>query len=133
MKSLLTVGAMVAASIGLMASPALASPAAGARTIASCKAQGEYAICDAAGTARHHPVTIVLHVRAYPRQSVQGAWSIVCSRGFSAGSSSGQFNGGTPINRTLHHPYRHPDSCIVSADGQLSHGGHLHLWLTYRS
>lgn len=133
MKRLFAVAAMVAAWIGLMATPAFAAPSAGARTIASCTAQGQYAICDAAGTARHHPVTIVVHVRAYPRQSVQVAWSIVCSLGFSAGSSSGQFNSGTPINRTLHHPYRHPDSCIVSADGQLSHGGHLRLWLTYRS
>jgi hypothetical protein len=132
-KRLLSVGAAIAAWIGLMSAPAFAAPAAAAWTIASCKAHGHHAICYALGAARHHPVSIVVHVRAYPRQSVQVTWSVACSLRSSTGVSSGQFNSGTPINRTLHQPYRHPDNCIVSADGKLSHGGHLRLWLTYRS
>jgi hypothetical protein len=133
---LLSLGFAAAASIALTAGAASAAPAAPAsapRQIASCRAQGDFAICDAAGDARHQPVTIVVHVRATPRQGVSVAWDITCSKGLGAGGSSGQFNSGTPVNRKLHHPYAHPDSCIVSADAQLSRGGHVHLWLTYRS
>ncbi len=133
MKRLLSVGAMVAAWIGLMAAPAFAAPAAAVRTIASCRAHGHHAICYALGAARHHPVTIVVHVRAYPRESVQVTWSNACSLGAGSRVSYGQFSSGTPINRTLAKPYRHPNNCIVSAAGKLSHGGHLRLWLTYRS
>jgi hypothetical protein len=35
-----------------------------------------------------------------------------------------------PLTRTVHMPYRRPDFCSVSADAQLSNGGHLHIWLT---
>ena len=122
----------IAAAAGLEA-PALAAPASTSRQIASCTAQGDFAICDASGTARHHPVAIYLHVRANPHQSVSGAWDITCAKGTGAGGSSGSFSGGTPINRRLHHPYKHPDYCIVSAHGQLARHGHLHLWLTYTS
>ncbi|MDA8318422.1 MAG: hypothetical protein M0030_01210 [Actinomycetota bacterium] len=132
MKRLLAVGAMVAAWLGLMVTPALAAPASAPRTIASCRAHGHHAICYALGAARHHPVMIVVHVRAYPRQSVQVTWSIACSLGARSGLSSGQFSSGTPINRKLHRPYRHPDSCIVSAAGKLAHDGHVRMWLTYR-
>lgn len=133
MKRLLGLALATAASIALMAGSASAAPASHARQIASCRAQGDFAICDAAGNARHQPVTIVVHVRASPRQSVLVSWDITCSKGFGAGSSSGQFNSGTPVNRKLHHPYAHPDNCIVSADAQLSSGRSLHLWLTYTS
>jgi hypothetical protein len=130
---LLSLGFAAAASIALTAGAASAAPASAPRQIASCRAQGDFAICDAVGDARHQPVTIVVHVRATPRQGVSVAWDITCSKGLGAGGSSGQFNSGTPVNRKLHHPYAHPDSCIVSADAQLSRGGHVHLWLTYRS
>jgi len=112
----------------------LAAPAAYASTpivVAGCSANGEFAICSAAGTARHHPLRIVLHVRANPPQSVSGAWDMTCSKGTGAGGSSGMYHTGTPINRVLHKPYRHPDSCIVSADGQLGRRGKIHLWISY--
>jgi hypothetical protein len=131
MTRLLGLGLATVASIFLMVGSASAMQAGASRQIASCRAQGDFAICVASGNARHQPVTIVVHVRATPRQSVLVSWDIVCSKGFGAGSSSGQFHSGTPVNRKMHHPYAHPDSCIVSADAQLSSGGHVHLWLTY--
>jgi|SRR5580704_3298792 hypothetical protein len=131
MKRLLMIAFALAGSMSLAIAPASAAPASS--FIASCQARGAYAICDAAGTAGNHPVTIVMHVRAVPRQSVSGAWAITCSEGLGAGSKSASFHGRTPINRILRHPYRHPDSCVVSADAQLSRHGHLHIWLTYTS
>jgi len=119
----------VAASTVLLATPAAAATAS--IQIGSCRAQGEFATCVASGNARHHPVKIVLHVRSSIAQSVSGAWNMTCSKGLGAGGSSGRFHTGTPINRVLHHPYTHPDSCIVAADGQLARHGSLHIWLTY--
>lgn len=121
---------------GLIASMALLAtiPAAAAShsiRIAGCRARGEFATCVAGGNARHHPLKIVLHVRSDPKQSVSGAWDMTCAKGSGAGSTHGSFHSGTPINRALRKPYRHPDSCIVSADGQLKRRGMLHLWLTY--
>lgn len=129
MKHLTVFLAAVAASMTLAMPSALASPAA--IRIGSCRAHGQFATCVASGNARHHPVTIVLHVRATPTQSVSGAWSMTCAKGFGAGSSSGHFKSGTPINRTLRKPYRRPDNCTVAADGQLNRGGSLRIWLTY--
>jgi hypothetical protein len=130
---LIGVGFATMALIAPLTGSASAAQVAVSRQIASCRAQGDFAICDAAGNARHHPVTILVHVRATPRQSVLVSWDITCSKGLGAGSSSGQFRSGTPVNRKLHHPYTHPDSCIVSAGAQLSGSGHLHVWLTYTS
>ncbi len=127
----LLVALAIAAPIALLVTPASAAPAS--IQIGSCRAHGQFAICDASGNARNHPVTIVLHVRSVPDQSVSGAWDMTCAKGLGAGSSSGRYNSGTPINRILHKPYLHPDNCIVSADGQLAHGGSLHIWLTYTS
>jgi hypothetical protein len=124
---------LATAAIAMTSTSASAAPVGASRQIASCRAQGEFAICDAAGNARHQPVTIVVHVRATPRQSVSVAWDITCSKGLGAGGSSGQFHSGTPVNRKLHHPYAHPDSCIVSADAQLASGGNLRVWLSYTS
>jgi hypothetical protein len=111
----------------------IAVPPAGAVTyhpIASCKAHGQFATCVAAGNA-NHPHNIYVHVRSYPRQGAYVAWTMVCVKGSGAGSTSGHFSTGTPINRRLRKPYYRPDSCTVSADAQLKHGGHLHLWLNY--
>lgn len=120
----------LAASMALLATTP-ASAASGSIRIASCRARGDFATCVAAGTARHHPLKIVLHVRSDPKQAVSGAWDMTCSKGNGAGGKHGSFHAGTPINRVLPKPYRRPDSCIVSADGQLGRGGTLHIWLTY--
>jgi hypothetical protein len=96
----------------------------------SCRAQGDFAICVAGGTA-YNPTTIHVHVSASPNQKVLVSWDLVCAKGFGAGSRSGQFHARTLVNRKISHPYAHPDNCTVSAGAQLSHGGHLHVWITY--
>lgn len=97
--------------------------------IGSCRAEGDYATCDASGTA-NHPGTIRVHVSAVPGQNVLVTWTMTCSQGFGAGGKSGQFNARTTVNRVISHPYKHPDSCIVSVGAQLSGSGSLHVWLT---
>jgi hypothetical protein len=132
MNRLLIIVFALAASMTLLAtSPASASSRRHPIRIASCRARGDFATCVAAGNARHHPLRIVLHVRSNPRQSVSGAWAMTCTKGTGAGGTHGQFHSGTPINKPLRKPYRHPDSCSVSADGQLARHGSLHIWLTY--
>ena len=115
----------------MAAGAANAAPAGKVYHAGSCRASGGYAVCDAAGTA-YSPTLIAVHVSASPAQSVLVSWDVTCSKGSGAGSSSGQFTARTTLRRVLHHPYAHPDSCIVSAAAQLSAGGRLHVWITYR-
>lgn len=118
---LLTTGAITAITV----------PASASTGFGSCSAQGDYAICDASGTATL-PVTITVSVTASPDQDVYVAWDTTCSEGLSAGGSSGSFTAQTPVSRTISHPYHQPDSCIVSADAQLQAGGNsVHISLSY--
>jgi hypothetical protein len=129
-----------AASIAIAASPVLASPASAApstvRYLGGCRAQGDFATCVASGNV-NHPSSIHVHVVARPGQHVSGSWSMTCSKGLGAGSKSGNIRGWASLKHNLYQnlrmPYRHPDSCSVAADAQLSHGGHLHIWLTARN
>jgi invasion protein IalB len=115
----------------LIAGPAAAATTtAQARTVGSCRARGEYATCVASGTV-NNPLRLYVHVAASPRQKVSGAWDVTCSEGDGAGSESGSFGGKTTLTRKLRMPYRRPDSCVVSADAQLSRAGNsIHVWLT---
>jgi len=110
---------------------ASASAASASTGFGSCSAQGDYAICDASGTATS-PVTITVTVTSSPDQSVYVAWDDTCSLGDGAGGDSGSFTATTPVSRTISHPYSQPDSCIVSADAQLQAGGNsVHVALSY--
>ena len=102
--------------------------AADARTIGSKSGSGDYAIALASGTA-NNPHRIRLVVTASPRQSVSGSWTMVCSRGLSAGSKSGSFSGKSTVRRTLKMPSSNPDSCTVSASGQLNGSGRIRVRL----
>jgi hypothetical protein len=131
MKRLIMLVLAVTASVAALSVPALAATQhAKIHHAGSCTAQGDFAICDASGTASH-PVTIRVHVSASPSQSVLVSWDMTCSKGLGAGGKSGQFNAHTPVNRVIRHPYIHPDSCVVAAGAQLSSGGRLHVWITY--
>jgi hypothetical protein len=115
--------------VGLTASPAVAAPTAKANTFASCRAQGDFAICIASGNTLR-PVTITVHVSVSPRQGVAVDWNLVCSKGTGAGGKSGKFHGRAPMSRVIRHPYVHPDNCTVAAAGNLNNSGHIHLWIT---
>jgi hypothetical protein len=108
-----------------------AATASAATGFGSCSAQGDYAICDASGTATL-PVTITVTVTASPDQDVYVTWDTTCSEGLSAGSSSGSFTAQTPVTRIIAHPYSQPGSCIVAAGAQLQAGGNsVHVSLSY--
>jgi len=125
--ALMATGSLLAA--GVIAAGAAAASAG--TTFASCSAQGDYAVCDAAGTA-NSPVTITVTVTSSPDQPVFVSWDTTCSEGLSAGGSSGSFTAQTPVSRTISHPYSKPDSCIVSAGAQLQNGGNsIHMSLSY--
>ncbi len=97
----------------------------------SCTASGDYAVCDASGTATR-PDDIYMHVTSSPGQQVQVYWDVVCSKGDGAGSASGSFTATTTVRRLIRHPYARPDSCDVAASAQLATGGYLHAWISYR-
>ncbi|HEY2641419.1 MAG TPA: hypothetical protein VGI66_16240 [Streptosporangiaceae bacterium] len=96
----------------------------------SCRSSGDYAVCDEAGDATK-PTAIQVLVTASPNQSVLVSWDVVCTAGYSAASTSGQFTAQTPIDRTIRHPFAHPDSCTIAAGAQLSSSGSLHVWTHY--
>ena len=139
MKRLLAIVLAAATSVTLMAgsapaavaSAAAVAPAAAVHRIGSCRAQGNAAICDVTGTARH-PRTIHVHVTASPGQRLLVRWHITCSRGLRVRTSRGHFRARTPIRRGLRHRFTHPDSCIATARTQVAGSGRLHLWLTSR-
>jgi hypothetical protein len=96
--------------------------AADASTIGSCSSQGDFAICAASGTA-NSPAIITVTITASPNQTVDGNWSMGCSKGFSSGGEYGSFTATSPTTQTLKMPFPHPDSCDVSAAGGLLNGG----------
>jgi hypothetical protein len=99
--------------------------------VGSCRSSGEFAACSESGEATG-PVSIQVHVTASPNQSVLVIWADTCSLGTSVASASGQFTATTPINRTVRHPFKHPDSCGVAMTAGLNDSGSLHLWTTYQ-
>ncbi len=120
-----------------LAVPALASQAHVGRVdnrtvrIGSCRSSGDFAICTASGSV-NNPLYIRVHVDASPNQHISGDWSMVCSKGTGAGSTSGTVSGTTPRVKRLRMPFSNPDSCDVAADAQLSGNGSIYVYLTAR-
>jgi hypothetical protein len=111
------------AAVATLALPAVAD----ARNIGSSGASGDYAVAVASGTATN-PHSLWVKVTSSPHQRVSVSWTVVCSRGFGAGSKSGQFTARTTTRRKLRLPMRHPDNCTASASAQLESGsGHLRV------
>jgi hypothetical protein len=105
--------------------------AASSKVIARETASGDYAIAIAAGSATR-PHVVEVKITASPNQRVSGAYTIVCSKGFGAGSKSGQFAGRTPMVRKMRFPMRNPDDCTASASGQLDGSGRIVVTLIAR-
>jgi hypothetical protein len=113
------------------ASSASATAAPKVHYAGSCTARGQFATCVASGNAVR-PATIYVHVRSSHRgQRVSVTWSDVCSKGFGAGERSGSYSARTVSTRKIKHPYRHPDSCSVAAEGQLNGASFIKVWITY--
>jgi len=111
--------AVVAAAVMV---PAVAEALPPLKRIASSSASGDYAIATASANTKR-PSAIYVAVTTTPRQAVDVSWSLVCSRGFNAGSKSGQYTTSSTKRRKLRLPMSRVDSCTVSALGQMSAGG----------
>lgn len=122
MMKLKLVSTCLAASVLVAASAAGAVKVPGAKFGKPAKASGEFAIAQASGTTRD-PSKIFAKVTSKPRQQVSGAYSVVCSKGFGAGTKSGSIKGRTPLVRRLRLPMGNPDSCTAAANAQLQDGG----------
>ena len=136
MKHSITRAAMVIA--GMSAVLALAVPASASThhrnvtvRFASCRSSGQFAACSASGSV-NHPIRIKVHVKASPNQRVSGNWSMVCSKGTGAASTSGTVSGLTPRVKELRMPFANPDSCDVAAIASLNGSGSIHVYLTAR-
>jgi hypothetical protein len=70
-----------------------------------------------------------VHPQQTERFEVLEGLTMVCSKGFGAGSKSGRFAGRTPITRRMAMPMRSPDDCNVSGSGQLSRSGRVTVLL----
>jgi hypothetical protein len=113
--------ALIVAALTAAAFPAAALAA---HQIGSKSGSGDYAIALASGTA-NHPHHLYVKITTRPAQRATGSWTMVCSKGLSAGSKSGDISGSGTFRRTLRMPNRRPDDCTVSASGQLSSGGKI--------
>jgi hypothetical protein len=121
-----------AASALLLSGPALAATHHHhhhAKTFAACSARGEFATCQASGSAAH-PSSLWVHVRAKSQQTVTGQWVVTCVKGTGARAAGGSFSGKTVLTRRMKTTYRHPDSCMASAFALLTQRGSIHIWLT---
>jgi hypothetical protein len=94
------------------------------RVIGKASASGDYAIAIASGRAKR-PAAIYARVTSRPLQTISGHWTVVCSKGFGAGSKSGSFKGRSPIQRRLRLPMARPDDCTVSTSGSLNRSGRV--------
>jgi hypothetical protein len=133
MNRIISAALTVPAATGLLVAAGTASAATAAKAYraGSCTADGDYAVCDASGTAGR-PAEIYVHVTSSPDQKVLVSWDMTCAKGDGAGGKSGQFTARTTIRRLLKQPYAHPDYCIVAAGAQLNNGGRLKVWISYR-
>jgi hypothetical protein len=94
------------------------------RVIGRASASGDFAIALASGRARN-PDAVFARLTSRPSQRVEGSWTMVCSKGFGAGSKSGRYAARTPFTRRLRFPMTNPSDCTVSASGQLARSGRV--------
>jgi hypothetical protein len=115
-----------AAALTILLAIVVASPAVAVvyKRIGSKSGSGDFAIALASGTATK-PKAVYVAVFATPTQPVSVNWSLVCSKGASAGSKSGDFTTSSSAKRKLRLSTSNPDSCTVSASGQLARGGKI--------
>jgi hypothetical protein len=131
-----TLPALAAGACGtgaLLLGVAIPASAATVHHAGSCQGRGDYAACVASGNMTR-PSHIVVNLHGFPSQAVSVSWDMVCSEGSGAGDKHGSFTDHDGIGHwPIPHPYAHPSSCSVAAEGQLegSHGTKINVWLTY--
>ena len=131
-RAVMLVGGLVA--VLAVTVPASASQARVDNTtvqLGSCRSSGGFATCEASGSV-NNPIRIKVHVDASPNQRFTGNWSMVCSKGTGAGTTSGTVSGLTTRVKELRMPFSNPDSCDVAALASLDGSGSIHVYLTAR-
>ena len=130
----LVVAGAAALSIGAGSGPASATSTAKTPTVTrnmgSCNSRGDFALCEPKGATLNKPVSIKAGIWAAPRQGITGNWTMVCTKGTSAGSKSGTFKGRTTVHVFLKFPFAHPDSCTEAVLAELNGSGRIHVWVT---
>lgn len=111
-------------SIALVATASATAAPLKERVFGKATASGDYAIAIASGNV-DRPRAILVRVTATPRQTVGVNWTVVCSKGFGAGSKSGAFKARAPVTRPVKLPMRQPDNCTASAGGSLDGSGRV--------
>jgi hypothetical protein len=94
-------------------------------------ARGDYAVVTL-GKNIGHPDAIYMVTQARPKQSVNGNWSLTCTKGSGVGSKSGHFRGQSTFVERMNLPMSNPDGCGVAAQGQLNDSGKVTVKLFVR-
>jgi hypothetical protein len=111
--------------VALCAASAALGGRAAVKRFVHASASGDYAIAQASGTA-NHPHSIWVKVVASPSQNADLHWTMVCTKGFGAGSKSGSVRSArAPFKRKLRMPTKNPRDCTVAANAQLSNSGRV--------
>jgi hypothetical protein len=116
--------------LGLVVSVALPASATTRYNAGNCTSKGGFATCEASGSA-YHPYAFYINYASSPRQKLTVFWSMVCSKGTSAASGSGQFTVTGKGEKWVRHPLTEPDSCDIAAEGSLNGSGWIHIWIEY--
>ena len=93
---------------------------------------GRFATAAAAGTLKT-PELVLLSIKATPPQKVQATWTLTCTNGERAGTEEGLRNLQSPVSMPLRRPVKNIESCVVSANAQLTKSGKVILKLATRS
>ena len=93
---------------------------------------GKFATAAANGTVKT-PELVLLSIKATPPQKVQATWSLTCTDGERAGTEDGLRNLESPVSMPLKRPVKDSQSCVVSANAQLTKSGEVILKLATRS
>jgi hypothetical protein len=93
---------------------------------------GKFATAAANGTVKT-PELVLLSIKATPPQKVQATWTLTCTNGKRAGTEEGLRNLESPVSMPLRRPVKGSESCVVSANAQLTKSGQVILKLATRS
>ena len=130
----LVVAGAAVLSVGALSASASATSTAATPTVkrnmGSCSSRGDFALCEPKGATLNKPVSIEAGIWAAPRQGITGNWTMVCTRGTSAGGKSGTFKGRTTVHVFFKFPFAHPDSCTEAVLAELNGSGRIHIWVT---
>ena len=109
---------LIAVAVAALIVPAVAL-ASGWHIIGQGKANGEFTVAAASGTAIR-PTAIEMKVTASPNIRTVAGYSVQCRKGSSKKKGVGKAGGRTPITKAVTLPMTHPSICVVVASATLA-------------